>query len=434
MLGCGKASPINSPSQSTSGGDTTGPQVTKTFPSSGLTILTVTPSVSATFNEDIDPSTINSKTFIITSNKGSVTGDITYDATSKTAYYQVTGSMEYSSTYTAILSHDIKDLSGNRLGSSKSELGVAYTFSFKTIDKWVEATPEAFTPGRRNHATVSHNGKLYVIGGWNDATHSRLNDVWESADGKVWKRLVENAPFDARSDHAAISHNGKLYVVGGVRETVNPLDSPWVDDVWSSYDGKNWTQVTTSAGFGGRTDHTLLSYNGYLWVMAGMASGSLKNDVWSSSDGKIWSQVTPEAQFSKRAFHAGVVHDNKMWILGGYDGGTSNKNDVWSSRDGKTWSLVNTNAAFGERTYHEVLSYDNKLWVIAGFRGSQYTNDIWTSSDGISWDSSTTGADIPPRVYHSGAVLNNRMYITGGDALLSNGTLMLDSNDVWMYP
>ena len=67
--------------------------------------------------------------------------------------------------------------------------------------------------------------------------------------------------------------------------------------------------------------------NGEKWVMGGCISGTSRfNDVWSSVDGRAWTQE-PNAGWSARFGHRAVVFENGLWVMGGYDGGYPN--DVW---------------------------------------------------------------------------------------------------------
>jgi N-acetylneuraminic acid mutarotase len=64
----------------------------------------------------------------------------------------------------------------------------------------------------------------------------------------------------------------------------------------------------------------------------------LVDDVWSSSDGTNWTQVASAAPWSSRTGHAVVVLDGQMWVLGGSDFSSYFK-DVWSSQNGTTNSV-----------------------------------------------------------------------------------------------
>ena len=70
---------------------------------------------------------------------------------------------------------------------------------------------------RNNFEVVSHNGRMYVIGGDSSGGSTHIGDVWSSADGKNWVQEKEDTDtyWSKRSLHLAMSHNGLLYVVGG---------------------------------------------------------------------------------------------------------------------------------------------------------------------------------------------------------------------------
>lgn len=83
--------------------------------------------VSVTFNEAMDPSTINAANFYVTSpDAGSpvMPGTITYDTISKTATFVVTDPPGYTATtiYTTHVTTGVKDLSGLALASNSEEL------------------------------------------------------------------------------------------------------------------------------------------------------------------------------------------------------------------------------------------------------------------------------------------------------------------------
>jgi len=117
-----------------------------------------------------------------------------------------------------------------------------------------------------------------------------------------------------------------------------------------------------------------------MWIMGGHINKSTYyNDVWSSSDGKTWTQATAKAGWSVRAYSQVVVFNNKMWLFGGdYNNGGTVYNDVWSSSDGATWTQVTAAASWPKRATHAAIVYDNKAWVIAGAGGAGSSlTDVW---------------------------------------------------------
>lgn len=83
--------------------------------------VSITTSVSVTFSEPMDLLTINTTTFTL----DSVTGTVTYDAGTRTATFDPTSNLDYSKTYTAIITTGATDLAGNSLAES-------YSWSFTT--------------------------------------------------------------------------------------------------------------------------------------------------------------------------------------------------------------------------------------------------------------------------------------------------------------
>ena len=247
-------------------------------------------------------------------------------------------------------------------------------------------------PARDRYQAVLHRGRLYVLGGHNGS--SRFNDVWSSLDGRSWRQEKANSignseGWSPRENHQAVSHNGLLYVLGG-------FDGTKKNDVWSSADGKSWTMETGNAGAGWskRMRHRAVSHNGRLYVLGGFA-GSLKftndgarSDVWSSADGKIWRQETGNA-WPKRNDHQVVSHKGRLYVLGGATGLGVRKNDVWSwsPEDSTTaWQPEKVNGAggWGKRRNHQAVSYAGRLYVLGGFDGGR-RNDVWSSADGKIW-------------------------------------------------
>ena len=73
----------------------------------------------ATFGAAMNPSTINSTTFTLTGpGAASVTGQVTYDATSRVAIFTPSSALALGTAYTATISTGAQDISGNPLASS----------------------------------------------------------------------------------------------------------------------------------------------------------------------------------------------------------------------------------------------------------------------------------------------------------------------------
>ena len=99
--------------------DTTPPTVTSRTPAPGSAGINVGTSVTAKFDELLDPATIGGSTFQLKNGAGAaVPANVTYDAASSTATLTVQAALQYGVTYTATLkggAGGIEDLAGNPL-------------------------------------------------------------------------------------------------------------------------------------------------------------------------------------------------------------------------------------------------------------------------------------------------------------------------------
>ena len=283
-------------------------------------------------------------------------------------------------------------------GKGSSRMNDVWSSAGGSVWAQEKADNNEFWPAREEHQVVAHNGRLYVLGGQIDG--SRTSDVWSSADGRSWAKETAAAAWKARDLHQAVVHNGRMYVLGG------QSDGGRTSDVWSSVDGKNWTEETAAAAWSGRHSHQAVAHNGRLYVLGGFGDSSListittntsLNDVWSSVDGKNWTQEKEHNNavgWIGRTTHQVVSHNGRLYLLGGFRvGGTlpwGQKNDVWSSVDGKSWRLeiANGNNEWPRRYRHQVVSRDGRMYVLGGDvggTGGGLKNDVWSSADGKIW-------------------------------------------------
>ena len=212
---------------------------------------------------------------------------------------------------------------------------------------WVLLTTAAAWSARYGLQAASHNGSLFILGG-NDNPSVIPNDVWVLAGGKDWQ-MVGSMPRlsdeqGGRLHHRVLSHGGRLFVLGGI-------DGVDRNDVWSSADGKVWredkednnAEDEDNVGWLARRKHGAVLHNGKMYILGGfgvLADGislGYKNDVWSSADGQAWVEETAAAEWSARSEHQTVSLGDKIYVLGGI-GESGNAGDVWSSADGKTWT------------------------------------------------------------------------------------------------
>src|SRR3989339_92101 len=105
--------------------DVANPSVSSTSPSNGDVDFSVNGTVSATFNEDMDGTTINDTTFKISAGGNNISGIVSYS--NKVATFTPSTALSSKTIYTATIMSSVEDLAGNKMASD-------YSWSFTTQD------------------------------------------------------------------------------------------------------------------------------------------------------------------------------------------------------------------------------------------------------------------------------------------------------------
>ncbi|MEE2659333.1 MAG: hypothetical protein VX733_12565 [Candidatus Latescibacterota bacterium] len=281
--------------------------------------------------------------------------------------------------------------------------------------EWTCITKKAAFAGRDGAGSVTFDGQMWLLGGWNPQDKVNFpqicnSEVWASRDGEIWTEVEEQAPWEGRHTAGYAVHDGRMWIVGG-----DCIQGHTQTDVWASSDGSRWECVCGRVPWAPRSLHYTAVHDGRIWVMGGQTVPQFDNepeeifyrDVWCSADGTSWERVCEQAPWSERGMIGGsAVHDGRIWILGGgtYETPRRNRrefqNDVWSSADGVNWECHIATAPWVPRQYHEVAVWDDRLWVMEGCyneaanesmaaaaaSGQRWNrNDVWFSSDGVEW-------------------------------------------------
>ncbi len=320
-------------------------------------------------------------------------------------------------------SYTIRVLSKDGFGADFEQV---FVINVNNVSRWVLATSNAAWPGRRGHASLVFDNKMWVMGGINENIFDddALNDVWSSSDGVAWTQVQGIAAWSARRVFGSVVYRDSLWVIGGVDTNFDTRN-----DVWASADGVDWVLKTAHAAWQASRGPFIIVFKDSLWLTGGR--GNRNNiGVWSSGDGTNWNERVADAPFitnnSRRYNHQMLVFNNSLWILGGYDGADEGYQDVWSSDDGVSWIEVQDAAAWGHRFNHTAVVFDDKMWVMGGTNsfGSNVYADAWTSTDGRNWTEDNVVVPWGARRRHTSVVFDNKIWILGGSDV---------RNDVWFY-
>ncbi|HET8864541.1 MAG TPA: Ig-like domain-containing protein, partial [Gracilimonas sp.] len=105
-------------------------EIISTTPAADADNVPVNTSISVTFSESMDSTSINENTFIVKIDTVSISGTLSYS--DPTAVFKPSSPLGYGSTYHVVISSDVEDTLGNNLKNN-------FEWSFKTIEQ--EATP-----------------------------------------------------------------------------------------------------------------------------------------------------------------------------------------------------------------------------------------------------------------------------------------------------
>lgn len=305
-------------------------------------------------------------------------------------------------------------------------MGQATTFN------WTKVTPSAAWKPRDSSGEVVFKDQLWLLGGWFDSFQSPPRDVWSSSDGIEWKLIDSDAPWKYSDLPMTITFRDQMWFMGGWTNG-RLAGHGATNEVWSSSDGKKWDLIS-HAGWSPRIASAVVEFKGKIWILGGSENyyfgdaSSLKNDVWSSPDGKTWTQETAEAGWKPRAYHQAAVLNDKIYVFGGgnYVPEYFALNDVWSSVDGKNWEQVTDHAEWSPRLWFSSVVYRDRMWVLGGWSGNPHKNwgDVWHSRDGKQWKQLKSDISWKERHEHSVYVFRDKIWVAGGHALPL-------SNEVW---
>jgi len=272
----------------------------------------------------------------------------------------------------------------------------------------------------------------------------------------IWEKVTAKAAWSNRYDHAAVAFQGKLWIFGGY-DSGRMRGDTYLEDVWSSSDGKDWTQVTDSAPWHGRRGHTVTVFDDgtgdALYLVGGYIVNEQTgyrhygNDVWKSTDGISWTLIKQDTHpardsntdFMPRFNHVSVAAfqggKNYLFLIGGgtmlegVEGGFSMIyfHDVWRSENGILWvKLANNN--FGQRSEQSacVDPTNGRIYMQGGLCGTNFDNeegynqpgkdynDLWYSDDGITWLADESFSLL--RAGHSMVLYDHSLWLFPGKA------------------
>jgi len=219
---------------------------------------------------------------------------------------------------------------------------------------------------------------------------------------------------------------------------------------WSSADGVSWESDTTGvdpAKFPRLTTtmngfaYNTVVFKDQLWIYAGQAisygQSQTTTHLFSSTDGKEWTNIITQLSIegltiptlfpsSKAAF---FVFKDKLYMLGGHSnfiGYDNVSSKVYSSEDGLVWTVESVETAIGKIYGASVVTDGDVLYLFGGetidSEGTKtLSNKVYRSTNAIDWEEVSIASAYEARRNPSVAVVNNTAWVFGGIKSITSG-------------
>jgi hypothetical protein len=201
------------------------------------------------------------------------------------------------------------------------------TWTLVTRDKRVPWAPRVL------HYTLVFRDKIWVMGGQTipriaQAEEFFHRDIWTSTDGASWERVMPKEPYWPQRGMigGSIVFKDRVWILGGgTYDTPKVPERKFFNDVWSSADGIVWKRHVEHAPWQGRQYHDVAVFDDRMWVLEGYSQpGGNRNDVWYSANGVNWYEV-PQTPWKPRHAASVFIHDGGLWMVAG----NNMESDVW---------------------------------------------------------------------------------------------------------
>lgn len=331
--------------------DTTPPLIISSAPSSDNVPLDTT--IQATFNESMDPNSLNDTVFLLSSDQGSVDGEVAYNADTRTVTLTPSVSLEAATQYAATITTDARDLSGNALTAPYSwtfnTLTPQYTL---TVNRNGTGTVTSSPSGINCGTTCSHDfyeGAVVTLGaaaggdsiftGWSGAGCSGTGEcqVTMAADTAVTASFEQAYTITATAGAGGqIEPAGTIRVIHGENQafTITAESGHYLADL--IIDGTSVTEADSYEFTSVSGNHSIEAVFKTVWYVDASVAGG---------DGLSWTTAFATVQDAVNAAADG--HD--IWIRAG----TYNFSDqiVVNRRISLYGGFTNTARFFHERNW-----------------------------------------------------------------------------------
>eukprot|EP00918_Siedleckia_nematoides_P105677 GHVU01230763.1.p1 GENE.GHVU01230763.1~~GHVU01230763.1.p1 ORF type:complete len:618 (-),score=101.98 GHVU01230763.1:553-2406(-) len=224
----------------------------------------------------------------------------------------------------------------------------------------------------------------------------------------------------ARFLHASVIHNGIVYICGGRSSKGQALEDCW------GFPHKDLQHLKIPPMPSCRECHTMIVFKDAFYVFGGSEGGfkGISADVFRFDVAKQeWRVIaTGSSSPPARMSHGAVVHEGKMYVFGGRNE-SGQLNDLWAyDLETETWEEIWKDKAEGEgpkqRDGLKMSAYGTNLYIFGGYCDAvgDCVNDIWKfDTTTQQWtEIKTTGVRPAGRTNFSSVDTKDEWVIFGG--------------------
>lgn len=246
---------------------------------------------------------------------------------------------------------------------------------------WERIRPEAFGEEAFivNGIASGEPGLVAFVGGVEERP-----SLWVSQDARTWERVPDDLEvFGPRSRLQDVEAAGPGIVAIGF-DPAGP--NRFVQAVWTSPDGRSWTEVPGIAEtFDGRTLITVYQSGGEVIGWEDDPSAAGVATIWTTDDGVAWRRLNFQPRLEDNGGNNLPAVGGPGFVVPGVDADFTDP-AVWTSPDGETWTKV----PYDEAVF-ELEGFQPYPSAIPGGPGVvMWATDawgavVWTSRDGVTW-------------------------------------------------
>jgi N-acetylneuraminic acid mutarotase len=408
--------------------DNTPPTVVATDPPSDAVGVQLNDPIVATFDEPLNPGSVNASTFQVTDDMSNPVNGTVNVSGRNARFTPAANALVKAALYHAMLTTGITDSAGNALAT-----GFSWDFT-TTADVWASTVINASTPSARiDHTAVWTGGEMIVWGGTDSVTTLNTGGRYNPTgpDATAWTTTPDTAPSNvptARTDHTAVWTGTEMIVWGGDLGGSNRTNSGGRYSTATN----SWTATSTTLAPLPRDLHTAVWAGSTMIIWGGSTSIGLTNSGGRySPNTDTWTQTNLSGAPLPRIEHTAVWTGSQMIIWGGVDDGAFLLQSGGSYRPAtNSWSNVSAVGAPSPRSGHTA------VWT-----GSEMV--IWGGDDGLGpvatggrYDPTTNSwrpmQDAPiARSGHEAVWTGTEMIVWGGEVSDNSGAAYNPAHDTW---